>query len=325
MGRLFEALRHTEAHRRPHDEDRPVLCPVPVEEPVGEKPLPTEEVGAEIPYIEVGPRHSVEASADVLACPAPALRRLPPPQPAPAALPIPPVEFRPPPESARLALTRPSLFAPELTAFHGPDEPAGERYRHLLGSLLPAAGVRPGESCPVLLFTAGEPGVGATTLVLNTAIAAAQQGTWRVIVVDANLRHPAVAGRLGLPPAPGLREVLTGAAPLDGALQPTVQQHLSVLTAGLAAPGPGPRFVAETMRSLLRHLRQRADLVFVDGPCWDGRPEVTTLAAAADAVYVVLPEDQAESPQADALLQSVPASGARLAGCVLAGRVKEEG
>ncbi len=319
MGRLLEALRHTQTPRRPHDEERPVLCPVPVAEPAAL----TEEVGSEMPYIEVGPRHSFDASPDVLACAPPSPRRLPIPQPTPLNEPA-PVSFRPPLESAPAPLAPHSPFVPELTAFHTPDQPSGECYRRLLGSVLPASGVRPGESCAVLLFTAPAPGIGATTVVLNAAIAAAQQGTWRVIVVDANLRQPAVAGRLGLPPAPGLREVLTGAAPLDGALQPTAQHHLQVLTAGLAASGPGPRFVAETMRSVLRHLRQRADLVFVDGPCWDNRPEVTSLATAADAVYVVLSEDQAESTQADALLQSIPASGARLAGCILSARTNEQ-
>jgi hypothetical protein len=40
---------------------------------------------------------------------------------------------------------------------------------------------------------------------------------------------------------------------------------------------------------------------------------------ACDAVYLVLPEKDAESPEADELLQALPAQGARLAGCVLAG------
>jgi Mrp family chromosome partitioning ATPase len=71
------------------------------------------------------------------------------------------------------------------------------------------------------------------------------------------------------------------------------------------------------MRSLVRDLRQRFDLLLVDGPRWDGRPEVVAAGAACDAVYVVMPETEAESPQLDHLFQVIPEQGARLAGCIL--------
>jgi Mrp family chromosome partitioning ATPase len=313
MARLFEALRQAPPPRSPREvrqDQPPILCPV------SEDAAEPEEIEkeSEIPFIEVGPRRSVEGSAEVLAS-APRLR----PAPAqPEAVAAPPVVFRP-------LLPRPTPverppLAAELIAYHAPELPAAVAYRHLLAALLPAATVRVEERCPVLLFSAARSGVGATTVLLNVAITAARQGRRLVIVVDANLRQPAAAQRLGLPAAPGLREVLTGAAALQDALQETAQENLLALTAGLATAGPGPRFVAETMRSLLRQLRRRADLVLIDGPCWDGRPEVTSLAAAADAVYLVLAEAEAETPGADALREAVTNGGARLAGCVLAGR-----
>ena len=45
-----------------------------------------------------------------------------------------------------------------------------------------------------------------------------------------------------------------------------------------------------------------------------------TRMTAADAVYLVLPEKEADTPQADALQQAIVDHGARLAGCILAGR-----
>jgi Mrp family chromosome partitioning ATPase len=312
---MLEALRYAEPDpRRPRDEDQPVLCPVPSEALAAD-----DDPGSEVPFIEVGPRHSLEGSPEVLACAPPApLAVVSAPEPA-AEEGVRPIRFRPVTDEHRPGVAAPSRLAPELTAFHTPDLPAAAQYRELLAALLPAAGASAGEVCPVLLFTASEPGVGATTVVLNLAISAARQPGRRVVVVDTNLGRPAVADRLGLPAAPGLREVLCGAASLDSAVRPTAQENLLALTAGLAAAGPGPRFVAETTRSLLRQLRRRADLVFLDGPCWDGRAEAASLATAADAVFLVLPEGQADSPRADALLQAIPLSGARLAGCVLSG------
>jgi tyrosine-protein kinase Etk/Wzc len=200
-----------------------------------------------------------------------------------------------------------------LVAYHAPEQPAARQYREVLDAVLNAA--VDNDHSAALLFTPALPRSGNTTTLLNVALTAARQEQRRVVVVDANLRHPAVAERLGLSPAPGLREALAGTA-LDEVLQATEQTNLFALTAGVRDVA-GVRFVAETIRSLLRQLRQRFPLVFVDGPRWDGRPDVTALAAACDAVFLVTPEQEAETPQTDTLLQLIPARGARLAGCVL--------
>jgi Mrp family chromosome partitioning ATPase len=311
MGRVLDALRQAEA---PHDEPGP---PQPAEAPAPALVVIEGAEGeAEIPFIEVGPHKSLEASPSVLAC-TPAALLTAGRGAAPPARPAPPtpgtVVFR--------ALGRPaapcrSRIAPEVVAFHAPEQAAGGQYRDLLAALA-AAG--PGVRQAALLFTPALAEAGATAVVLNLAVTAARQGRRHVLAVDGNLRRPGVAWRLGLPEAPGLREVLGGAVTLDEAVQETEQPNLLALTAGAPAGGVGPRFVAETMRSLLRQLRQRFDLVLVDGPRWDGRPDAALLAAACDAVYLVLPEKDAESPEVDELLQALPAGGARLAGCVLAG------
>jgi Mrp family chromosome partitioning ATPase len=304
MGRTFEALRQADVPRQAREDQPPVLCPA-------EEAHAGDEAGGEgaVPFIEVGPRRSVEGSPEVLAGPAPPVAENPDEAR---------VVFRPLPALARPTRAGRSVLAPELVAYHAPQSPQAEQFRGLLAALLPACGPRAGERGLALLFTAARPGTGATTVVLNIAITAACQGRQRVVVADANLRRPALAERLGLPAVPGLREVLAGTAGLDEALRPTDQADLLALTAGLAGPGTGTRFVASTTRSLLRQLRQRADLVLIDGPCWDGRPEAAALAAAADAVFLVLPEKDAESPQADALLRDLPGQGAHLAGCILA-------
>jgi Mrp family chromosome partitioning ATPase len=226
------------------------------------------------------------------------------------------VAFRAPAARGGPGEERPG-FAPELLAYHAPGHPVSGQYRELLTALLTAA---PGVRHQALLFTPAGSEADCATVLLNVAITAARQGRRRVVVVDANLRHPGGAGRLGLPEVPGLREVLAGAATLEQALQETDQGNLLALTAGAAGAGGGVRFVAETMRSLLRQLRQRFDLVLVNGPPWDGRPDVTVLGAACDAVYLVLGEQEAETPPVDDLLRVIPAQGARLAGCILAGR-----
>jgi Mrp family chromosome partitioning ATPase len=322
---MLDALKRADSTAGTADEPRSAA-------PLGDSMAGDAAVGAaeEVPFIEVGPHRSMEASASVLACaPAPAT-----PLPRPEARTVRTDEAHPAVASPRSVQFRAvpgrveprSRFAADLVAYHAPEQPAARQYIELLDAVLRAAVAH--DRPATMLFTSALPRAGNTMTLLNLAITAASQQRRRVLVVDANLRQPGVAERLGLPSAPGLREALAGTVALDAFVQPTEQTNLFALTAGSPAPNSlrdgnsGLRFVAETMRSLLRQLRQRFPLVFVDGPRWDGRPEAMVLGAACDAVYLVVPEQEAEMPQTDALLQLIPKQGARLAGCILvAGQV----
>jgi Mrp family chromosome partitioning ATPase len=274
----------------------------PPDEP---EPAPPEEEApiADMPFIEIGPRREMQASADVLACPGPPRR---------AAVAAPPrgvgVAFRTLPAGARR-----SRFAPELVAYHAPNQPASAQYAALLTTIAEAAAGRGGHPDNVYLFSGVRAGAGTTTVVLNLAITAARAGK-SVLVTDANLRRPAVAGRVGLESHPGLTEVLNGDAALASAVRPTGLDNLSVLASGApAALWADPA----SLRELLAELSRMADLVMIDGPAWDGRGAAAGLAPGSGAVFLVVPDREADEPQATGLLAALPAKGVPLAGCIL--------
>jgi Mrp family chromosome partitioning ATPase len=303
---MLEALKQA-----PTPRPTPRLAPLPADPSTSEAPA-IEENDVEIPFIEWGPRKSMEASPSVLAAPGPAkVPRVADETAVALVEPTPRILFRPLP-TVRSA----GKPAPELAAFYDPDGPISAQYRQLLNALLAA---RPVEEPQAWLFMAAHPGTDSTATLLNTAIAAARLGRRRLAVVDANLANPAVAAALGLPEKPGLREVLAGTVSLDDALQETAQPDLVALTAGVAQATGGVRFLAETTRSLLRHLRQRFDLIFVAGPPCRATAEATPLAASCDAVYVVVRPTETDTPETDDLLRRLPEQGAKLTGCIIAG------
>ncbi len=290
MGRMFDALKAVETT---HDEAVPEPRVLAMEPPSF---LPEgEDEEGDRPFIEVGPHRSLEGSADVLAAPPPAPRV---------------VAFRAvPPAQSRIS--------PDVLAFHQPGHSVSSQFRDLLNTIQAAL---PGRGPAALLFSGIKAGVGTTTVVLNLAICAAQPGRRRIVVVDGNERPPALAHRLGLPESPGLAEILAGTCPLEKAVQATEQADLFALTAGIKASAGPLRFQAETLGSLLRRLRQQFDLVFVDGPVWNGQPEVTSPGRVCDAVFLVTSAGDAGSPHLDELFIVLPEQGARLAGCIVAGR-----
>jgi receptor protein-tyrosine kinase len=309
MGRILETLRHPQG--RPNGTLPRTEVYTSVDGP---------DIGPSVPetisFIEVGPQRSMEASADVLATLS--MPKSSQHQSAPSSQPASPemAENTSPGIATEPAILRPSRLAPELISYHQPRHQLSQQYDQLLRSLLVSA---PSPKTKVLLFSGARPGCGTTTVLLNLGITAALHHHLRVVVVDGNQRRPNLAKFLELREAVGLRDVLTGGVSLDQAIQETDQPNLFALSAGAPGAASGMRYVAETLRSLLRQLRKRFDLVLVDGPRWDGQPDVVLLGSACDGVYLVVSESEVESPQVDELYQSIPEQGAVLAGCILAG------
>jgi Mrp family chromosome partitioning ATPase len=301
MGRTLEALRQAETPEANQPEVTSPAAGTPQLQVVtGEEP------DEEMPYIEVGGRgKAVEGSPDVLA--APALRPVATRAPALAAQGPLSVAFRPcpatPPPAPRMA--------PEVIAYHQPEHEVSKQYRALLGQILPEPGSETGRA---LLFTALTPGAGVTTALLNLAVTACAAEHREVVVVDTNLQRPALAGRVGLPAGPGLRDLLAGSAALDQAVRGTVQERLHVLTAGSErAAGLN----AEAVRWVVAWLRQRFELVFLDGPAWHAEAVLAPLVAAADRVLLVLDHADVERPDVRAAVRGIARLGGQLGGLLV--------
>ncbi len=306
MGKTLKALKRATLSPA----KSPTLPPAP--------PQPPEAVAEEtIPFIEVGgPRMEIEASPDVLACPAPAARPAPPTvknEPASSEGGHWTVQLRPLPRPESTLTAPPRQPAAELIAIHQPDHALAAQYRTLLSGLL---GQLPEGWGQVLLFTAPSPWAGTTTVLLNLAVTAARQEGRRIAAVDANLRRPALSDRLGLEPAPGLRDVLAGNVPLKKAMQQTIQPGLWALPAGRTSLGD-MRLPLDWLLPTLRQLRQHFHLVFVDAPSWNEGSEVSALAATCDAVYMVLHQEQASAESRANPLPLLRQPPTNLQGCIL--------
>jgi Mrp family chromosome partitioning ATPase len=327
MSRTLEALKQAAAREAPGRPEPAVEAPAFPPQPSSDG-----QHVEDIPFFEVGaPGPAGRTAPPAPDGPAPIGVR-PVPRPAtedrPQCIPLPPagptqaggpaaITFQPLPDITASPVPAGQRFAPELIAFHDPGHPVSDQYRATLAGVL-AQETLGGSS--VLLLAAGVSGAGATTVLLNLAITAARQDGRRVAVVDANLRRPALAERLGLPAAPGLREVHAGRFPLGRALRETGQANLLVLTAGEAGTATDPSPAGASGRAVLQQLRRSFDLVLVDGPAWDAGPDAVGLAPACDAVYLVLRPGEFQAAGVRDLMRLLPHVGAHLGGYVLTRR-----
>jgi len=107
------------------------------------------------------------------------------------------------------------------------DDESLEVYRQLCVSLTLPSDVRP----IVIGVTSALSGEGRTTVAVNLARTIAEDMATLVTLVEVDLEHPSLAQRYGLPPAPGLSEVLRGERHIDE-VRTTVAENLAVIPAG---------------------------------------------------------------------------------------------
>jgi Mrp family chromosome partitioning ATPase len=259
-----------------------------------------EPIDDEMPYIEVGgPRQAGTLPAVAAAAP---FRAATLKMPVPAG-----VSLRTP--VVRSASPR---IAAELVTHHQPQHPVSIEYADLFAQLVPD----PEEGTQVLVFTCLAAGSGTTTALLNLAIAGAMAHERHVVVVDANFPRPAVAPRLGMGPCKGLGDVLRGTMALDQAVQPSAIANLSVLPAGETDLVLDH---VDALRWILGWLRDRFDVVLVDGPAWGESSDdwYRTLARASDAFYLVVDGAESTHPRVRTMMRDLGRLGGHLGGLVV--------
>ena len=178
-------------------------------------------------------------------------------------------------ESETIAPTTPS-FDGQLVAAIAPQSTAAERYRLLRTRIKQ---IERGRTMRSLVVTSPSKGDGKSLTAANLALTMAQEFHQRVLLLDADLRRPAVARMFGLQDGPGLAEVLLGVADLESAVVHLDDQHLTILPAGAPVAQPAELLGSASMRRVLDTLSKTYDRILID------MPPVSPLAD----VHVVLP------------------------------------
>lgn len=145
-----------------------------------------------------------------------------------------------------------------------------------------------GAESRVLLITSTLPGEGKTTLSMSLAASAAQSGH-KAIVVDLDLRQPAVGREMGKAVETGLLDYVTGERSLDEIIhEDPRERNLHVVPVnGKTAPSTDMLFLP-AIKSLLAELRRRYTYIILDTPPVLGSNDAPVTSPLADAVLFVV-------------------------------------
>ena len=130
-------------------------------------------------------------------------------------------------------------------------------------------------------------GDGKTMVSVGLALALAREGR-KVLLCDANLRHPAVHQVFGCPNDRGLTSLLAGEATLEAAVVQTRTPGLDILPSGPVPQDPGSVLERAGFADRIRVLANSYDVVLLDTPSVLLVNDPLTIAAAADGMILVL-------------------------------------
>lgn len=178
---------------------------------------------------------------------------------------------------------------PCLVSFSAPESFEAEQYR-VLRYLVERLRGEKGDTC-IIAITSPSAGDGKTTTALNLAGALAQSPETRVLLIDADLRRPAVNERLG-------RKATNSNGLSDMVMQPTLALqgvqvryealNLSVLSAGHAPTSSYEVFKSPRFSSLLMEARRQYDYIIIDTPPLVPVSDCRLIGKLVDGFFVVV-------------------------------------
>lgn len=177
-----------------------------------------------------------------------------------------------------------------LVVHNNPKSPVAESYR-VLRTNIQFASID--KQVKVIAVTSASPGEGKTTTIANLAITFAQAGS-KVLLIDADLRKPAVHKMFELPNLEGMTTVIAKHEEPTSYISKTIVQNLYILTSGPIPPNPSELLSSNAMKNLMAKLREEFDIILLDAPPVGVVTDAAVLSTIVDGTILVVSSGQVE-------------------------------
>lgn len=173
-----------------------------------------------------------------------------------------------------------------------------------------------GEACKKICITSPDAGEGKSITFMNLAISMAETEK-RVLLVDADLRRPALARLLAEKASPGLANVLAGMNTLEESIHKDVYPNLDLLLSGDIPPNPSELLSSEKMQQVIDELSGQYDYILVDTPPVGVVSDTCIVASYLDGVLLLVRQNRSSKETVARAVASLQLTGAKTLGFVL--------
>lgn len=174
------------------------------------------------------------------------------------------------------------------------------------------------EGCKKFCVTSSTMGEGKSITILNLAISFAENGQ-KVLLIDADMRRPAMARLLVEKVAPGLSNVLAGLVTEEEAIRKEVYPNLDILFSGDIPPNPSELLGSDRMKELLARLSLDYDYILVDSPPVNAVADARVVASLLDGVLYLVRQGKTEKEAVARGINQLKLTDAKLLGFILNG------
>lgn len=198
---------------------------------------------------------------------------------------------------------------------HAPRTPTTDQFRVIKRPLLDNAtgkGAALVANGNLIMVTSSLPGEGKSFTAINLAMSIAMELNHTVMLVDADVARPSIMRKLGLPPAPGLLDLLLDSSvSLSDVLLRTNIENLTLLPTGLPHPRATELLASDAMVALLEDMASRYSdrIIIFDSPPLLLTTEARVLAGHMGQIVMVVQAEktlQAEVKHALSTIDTCP-------------------
>lgn len=166
-----------------------------------------------------------------------------------------------------------------------------------------------------ILITSTNGSEGKTTLAINLAVALSQMD--KTLLIEMDLRKPAVGKDLGIKADMGLSDLLSGKTDTNMFHQVEGAPNLSVITCGTIPPNPMELISSKRFSNLLASLKDRFAHIVIDSPPTLPVSDSCVLAKMADATLVAVKAEETKISMAKETVTRLNKVNANITGMVL--------
>lgn len=204
---------------------------------------------------------------------------------------------------------------PHIVSFVDPDSYVSEQYKVLCTKIFGKNGEKVAPRS--IVITSAQPGDGKTVTACNIAATLVKNFKQRVLLIDADLRRPAIHSYFGIPRSPGLTDILKGTIGYQQFVEEPAIRNLNIIPAGTETSNPGGLLSSIGLKVLLSRISNKFDTVIFDTSPVLKTADAQIIGAYSDSVYFVVkagvtPRHMVE--EAFALLKDTPGAPA---GCIM--------
>lgn len=196
----------------------------------------------------------------------------------------------------------------------GEDEMADPSFGILADNVCWGALKKPDEK--IYLITSASSGEGKTTVAVNLAVHIARRGK-KVLLIDANLRNPALGELFDAETMNGLTQISCNGVAHTDLIFPVAELNIHFIPSGKVDHGPLEVFTSTGLKDFFDEIKKIYDFVVIDCASVNLHIDPLLLCSSVDQVIIVVLADQTEKSNVHLARNKILNAGGKILGVVL--------